>query len=288
MNPESHLTRLFLESHPEEAAAILERFSGEEAASLLGQIPLQDAVSVLEQMSPQTGANVLRATTPEAGASLIERMPVLQAAGLLRKIEGPKQDALLVPLPEHLRGTFSRLLIYPEHTAGALMDPQVLALHHGLQVSEAMVRMKRSAVHLIDYLYLIDSEQRLVGVIGLDELYRALPKSRLSAIAHEYVVFLPVDADVHTVINHPGWRRYHKLPVVDHQGIFLGAIRYKTLRRLEGERGKDRWGKNLLEITLKLGEAYWVGMAEVVQSLGKLSAESSTTSEKTEENNRHV
>jgi hypothetical protein len=37
------------------------------------------------------------------------------------------------------------------------------------------------------------------------------------------------------VLAHPGWKEVHALPVVDEQGAYLGALRYRTLRRLEEE-----------------------------------------------------
>ena len=63
----------------------------------------------------------------------------------------------------------------------------------------------------------------------------------------------------------PGWREFHTLPVVDEKGIFLGAIDYRTIRRLEQDIIKPAHHSPLNETAAAMGELFWVGLSGFVK-----------------------
>jgi hypothetical protein len=66
----------------------------------------------------------------------------------------------------------------------------------------------------------------------------AAPDATVSSIMVKNLEKLSSAASRLAIVTHPGWQRVHALPVVDARGTFLGAIRYKTARRLERELGR--------------------------------------------------
>jgi Mg/Co/Ni transporter MgtE len=83
--------------------------------------------------------------------------------------------------------------------------------------------------------YVVDRTQALVGVVNLHELLLAPDGVTLADVMVPDPVRLDARADRAAVVAHPGWRRVHSIPVVDEQGGYLGAVRYRTLRQLEDE-----------------------------------------------------
>jgi hypothetical protein len=65
-----------------------------------------------------------------------------------------------------------------------------------------------------------------------------------------------------SIVSDPGWRTAHALPVVDDQGRYLGAIRYKTLRSLEDAIHHRKES----EPAQALGELFSVGAGGVVRA----------------------
>jgi magnesium transporter len=235
MDLETDLAREALAAHPLEAAAALERVPAEDAAALLERVDPKLAAHVLQRMATLTIAAILQSVPQERAAVWIIALPLDLAAICLRRLEQPPREAILGALPEGRGRGLRALLGFPEQTAGALMDPEVLALPLDLSAGEALDLVRRNPEHARYNLYVVDREQRLVGVLNLRELLLADPKTPLADYMHEQVHRLGADADRHAIVSAPGWREVHALPVVDAKGLFLGALRYRTLRRLEEE-----------------------------------------------------
>jgi len=175
------------------------------------------------------------------------------------------------------------LLRYPEGTAGALMDPRALALPQDIPVGEALARVRHAARDVLYYLYVVDRAQVLVGVLNLRELMLAPRKAEVASVMRPHVARLSARADRASILAHPGWREFHALPVVDDAGLFLGVIRYETVRRLEEDRGSAGQSANALTTVLTLGELCWRGMSLVLADLASGVAPAKSTDRAGEE-----
>ena len=145
------------------------------------------------------------------------------------------RDAVLDGLDDERLRSLHALLAFPEDTAGGLMDPDVLALPAELPVAAALERIRREPSHARYNLYVVDEEQRLVGALNLRELLLAPVDAELADLMTPDPLHLAAEADRARVVSHPGWKEVHSLPVIDANGRYLGAIRYRTLRDLEQE-----------------------------------------------------
>ena len=70
------------------------------------------------------------------------------------------------------------LLAYAEDEAGGLMSPRYVRLRPDMSVDEAISYLRRAArerVETIYYVYVLDAEQRLLGVVSFRELFAAPP-----------------------------------------------------------------------------------------------------------------
>jgi len=256
------LSQAFLEFHPRESAVILERLPVGEAAAFLEQTPARLAAGVLQQMAPLSASGCLAHLAPAPAVAVLTALPLNAAAGLLRRLNVDLRDRTLVHAPAGFAISVQRLLQYPEGTAGALMEPRALALSSDLRVSEARTRVRRALHSLLYYVYVVDREQRLIGVLNLRELMLAAPKTMLSSAMRPHVVRLSVREDLTSILTHPGWRDFHVLPVVDDSGTFVGVIRHGTLPRLEDAAGKP--ASQAISTMLSLGELCWIGLTGVL------------------------
>lgn len=231
----ARLARHLLDEHPDRAAAVLERSPLDDAARLIGSRPPAVAAEVVRRMSPHLASAVLAGLDPQAAAGILEALPFDASTRLARRIEPQQRERILERVtPRRARGMRSSLE-FPERTAGALMDPDVLALPQDLSAQEALTQIRGAAEQARYNLYVVDREQRLVGALNLRELLIARGSTPLSTLMVGDPHRVLATDDRAAVLTHPGWKEVHSLPVVDEANAYLGAIRYRTLREIEEE-----------------------------------------------------
>jgi magnesium transporter len=227
------LANALIERHPERAADVLERVDAAQTSALFVRADPRCAAQVLRQLSPGRAAHVVEALPAADAAALLDTLALDTVARLLRTLESGVVERLLAHADARRARMLRVALRYPEHTAGALMDPGVLALPASLTVADALERFREEPENAHYNLYVIDAEHHLVGAFNLRELFLAPAETRLDELMIRSPFSVRTDADRATVVSHPGWRAVHSLPVVDPDGRFVGALRYRTLRELE-------------------------------------------------------
>jgi magnesium transporter len=235
MEVERRLVVRFLEDHPEEAASLLERNPCEGAALLANRCPAELAAALLRRMAPDAASSCLAHLPAERAAKVATSLAPGALAMLLRRLPIEDIERIARALPAPLRASLSTLLRYPPGTAGALLDPTALALPRDLTVGEAIERMRRVPHGAVGYLYVVDREQELVGVVSMEDLLFAEEDALLGEAMTAPVTSLPATLDREAIVAHRGWIVYHAMPVVDEEERFLGAIAYETFREIERE-----------------------------------------------------
>jgi magnesium transporter len=264
---EHELAVAFLESHPTEAAVALERMRGERRAATLAAVPAEAAVLAVRAMVRPVAADCLARLDAAAAGGILEGLDMDAAAAVLRRMQ-PAARARLVDLTgTERREAIERLLQYPEGTAGAVMDPTVPTLPDDVSIAEARIRLRRTVQRLLFYVYVVDRDHRLVGVLDVAELMGARAGEPLRAVMHTSVERLPAWLPAAAIRTDAGWKNYHAMPVVDEAGRFLGAIRYQTLRRLEQDADAAGSERPTAATVAALGELFHLGMAGFVEGI---------------------
>jgi magnesium transporter len=258
------LTRSFAAEYPGEAAAVLESRPHDEVATVLRMLPPDVAAGVLERMAPVPAGRAVERMEAKDVSSIFARLTLNAMLSLLRPLTQERREEILRALPKEHADAVGAVIGFPPGTAGALMDPRLLAIPVDLTVEEAVKTIRREAAHSHYNLYVIDRDRELVGVLNLHELMQANPRDRLEAIMKTPQHRLAADDDSHAIINHPGWRQVHSLPVVDRDGRFLGVIRYRVFRRLETEiRGDDTPPE--VRTARALGDLFGTGLGGLIE-----------------------
>lgn len=270
---EQDLADALIREHPERAALALEALEAGAVVPLLARGEAAERARLLQRLSPSRAARVI-ALLPRARAAVLLAHPALDdAVRIVRRLEPEAREELLPLLAARRARAIRALLAFPEGTAGALMDPDVLALPRDLSAEDALARVRSEPESARYDLYVVDPEQRLVGALNLRELMLASPAQRLGELMVPEPFSLPSSADRSAVVTHPGWKEVHALPVVDEQGRYLGAVRYRRLRELEqellGKREEDP------RTSAALGQLFAAGAAGLFEALGGTGGEAS-------------
>ncbi|HEX4997749.1 MAG TPA: CBS domain-containing protein [Terriglobia bacterium] len=265
MGVSNEMARAFIESHPDEAAAEMERMPLVDAAALLEDLPHELASGITARLSTLFAAECLRRLPAGVAGELLAEIPRDSGAALLRRLPADDRDRLLTVMPRNASSALARLTRFPEGTAGALMDPEVLAVPVDTPVYSALDQVRVSGARVLYYVYVVDRNNHLVGVVNLRELMSAGANSALGDVMRPHVERISVYADRVGALAHPAWRTFYALPVVDDTGLLVGVLRHKRLYASEDEAAAD--SPNLLAVGISLGEMYWSVAAQLLESL---------------------
>jgi len=256
MNSESRLTLAYFTSHPIEATRQLESWSAEDVASILAPYAPQDVTLLFEHLSGRHAAEILSLLSQEKTVEIMTLLPTVSAVKVLRQCDPAVQDTLLARLDQSVGVGLRLSMTYPVGTAAGLADPRVTILPPDMIVSAALDRIKRDAAHATYYHYVVEQDGSLAGLVTTKELLAAPPDELIATIMKKQVSTVAAEATENEVLQAPHWRLYHTLPVVDRQGRFIGALRYRTLRHVEEQSTVKPTAGPLPQALLQIWEAY--------------------------------
>jgi magnesium transporter len=120
----------------------------------------------------------------------------------------------------------SRLLEYPPETAAGKMTTEFIALPETMTVEQVLARLRdtRPDDETIYYLYVVDSQERLVGVLSIRSLITSAPHTPISQLMRTEVVFVEPDASVNDVAGALVKYDLLAVPVVEPGGRLAGIV----------------------------------------------------------------
>src|SRR5262245_65513945 len=186
-----------------EAEALFLSLDTRAQGELLTALPASDRQLWVRQLPPDDAADVLQMTSPET------------------------RDSLLRLLDEPTRKEVSALLAYAEDEAGGLMSPRYVRLRPDMSVDEAIKYLRRAArerAETIYYIYVLDADQRLIGVISFRELFGAPSDRTVRDVMRQDVTSVREDLDQEAVANVMAESKLMAVPVVDAQGRIRGIV----------------------------------------------------------------
>jgi magnesium transporter len=211
---------------PGAAADVLEQLSEEDAAGLLAELGPEDVADILEQIAPELAAELVEDVPIDDLSAAVGEMTGEAAADLLFELDDEVTEDVLVRLGGATEQELRRLLQYPPDTAGGLMTTEIAALPIGLTAGEAIERIRQLHEEYEDlsYVYVVDDDGRLKGVIYFRNLVFARPGMSLEEVMVPDPVSVRPLTDREEVAALSQMYRLFGIPVVDDDGHLLGIV----------------------------------------------------------------
>lgn len=231
-----------VESAPSDAADVLEELSEEAAVDLLTDLDPDAAAEILEEISPELAANIIEDLPVTDAAAALDFMDAEDAADLIGELADDAAQAVLGAMGDAQAEAVRRLLVYPSDSAGGLMSQDIAALPIGMTSGEAIERIRTLHEELDDlsYVYVVDDDHRLQGVISFRDLVFGRPGSGLEEAMVPNPVSVTAFADREEVADLV--QRYHLfgVPVTDDSGHLLGMVTTESvLEAVQDEASED-------------------------------------------------
>jgi len=134
---------------------------------------------------------------------------------------------LLNLLDEKQRRQIQELLNFPEHSAGRVMSLNFIAFHSEIKVRDAIEKIRRMAKKgtALSYIYVIDEESRLVGIMNMRDMLLADSGASLESIMRKDLFTVNCMEEIEKITSAFVDRKFFAVPVVDNENRLLGVIR---------------------------------------------------------------
>jgi magnesium transporter len=230
------------EADPHDAADILEALHETVAAELISDLEPAEAAEVLEEMRNEAAADVLEELPASDAADMVAELAPEEAADIVQHLDTETRSAIFGELAEHQIDEILDLLQYPPDSAGGLMAPDPATLPSGITAGEAIEALRRlhEGLENMSYVYVVDTEGRLTGVVSFRDLVFARPLNGLDEVMVANPVAVRPETDREDVAELI--QRYNLLamPVVDRRGVLLGIVTIDdVIREVQREASED-------------------------------------------------
>jgi magnesium transporter len=234
----SDLLDIMQDLEPENRALLFRLLPKDKAADVFAEMYPEEQEDLLNRLTDEKVAELLKSMAPDDRTELLEEMPASVVARLIRLLS-----------PEERRQALT-LLNYPANSAGRIMTPDYVAVRPRMRVQEVLDRIRRVEFdkETIYYIYVIDEERRLVGVLSLRELLLAEPSEFIETLMNRDVIAVRTTDDQETVVRL--MKRYDllALPVVDAEDRLVGIVTIDdAMDVLEEEATEDIYKLSALE-----------------------------------------
>jgi magnesium transporter len=198
-----------------ERAARFRELPRGEAEELFRGLEAADQVGLLTHLPREERRAWSRTLAPDDAADCVQAAP------------GSMREELLGHLDEPSRREVVALLAYAEDEAGGLMNPRYARMRPEMRVDEALAYLRRQALERLGtlyYAYVLDAQQRLIGVISVRELFAAAAEKTVAEVMTTEVVRVSEHTDQEEVGRLLAEHDLVAIPVVDAEARLVGVV----------------------------------------------------------------
>ena len=213
--------------HPADIADIVNELSPEDRNAVFAALDDEKAADTLEEIDePQMQASILERLDVERASDILEAMAPDEVADLLADLPRERAQLLLQKMEEDEAEDVEELLAYREDTAGGLMTTEYVAVLHTLTAAQAIDRLRELEPNAesVYYVYVVDEEEHLLGVLSLRDLIVAKPETMIRDFMIKNVISVGVDAGPRDVAEVTSKYNLLAVPVVDQHNRIQGIV----------------------------------------------------------------
>ena len=221
--------------HPVDLADILEEMDPDQRVELFAGLDPEHASDTLEEIDPNVQRDLVESLGVDKVAHLIDEMTTGQAADVLAVLPASDANDILERLdPENARKIRSIMELQEESILNYATE-EYLAFPPDYTVERAQDEYRTAAKgkDVVMYLYIVDENGRLLGLLDIKELLQAEDKALLKDAMVENVISLDPDSTLKEAAELFTRYDYRALPITDEGDKILGVVTYRDVMGLK-------------------------------------------------------
>nr|WP_233505363.1 magnesium transporter [Sporosarcina sp. BI001-red] len=213
-----------LESY--EIAAQYKELPRKKKPLFLEWLTIPELTELLRYLSKDEQLSVLERIGPDRSTEILHKMQNNDLAFLLTGLSKAKIDDLIAKMRREEMESILHIMDYPPKTAGRVMTNRYIPISPQLSVADAQQKLKRfeNLAHYINYLYVVDESQRLIGVVTFRDLLLADDDQRVSDIMRTEPIQVDALTKQEEVAKLIGRYDFEAIPVTTGDHVLVGTI----------------------------------------------------------------
>ena len=214
------------EMHPADIASIISRIPHKHIPTVLISLDSETAGEAIHELEPEMRRRVITQLDSEQASDILEEMAPDEAADVLGDLPEEKAQELLKLMDEEEAEDIMELMEHEEDTAGGLMNSEYLAIPDDLTIDGALtqVRLLAPDVETAYYIYIIDQDEKPLGVITLKDLLINTPDTLVADIMTTNLKTVHVEAEPEEILGIIAKYNLVAVPVLDEEEKMAGIV----------------------------------------------------------------
>jgi magnesium transporter len=214
------------EMHPADLADIIENIPIQNIRTVLDSIDAETTGDTIYELEADMRNVVISQLNDEQVTDILEEMEPDEAADVLSDLPEAKAQELLEMMDQEDAEDIQELLEHEEDSAGGLMTPDYFRLTSEITIGRALELLKECAddVETIYYGYVVDSDDRLEGIVSLKQLLMNPPDTHITDVMEENIKFVRIDAEPEDMLETLAKYDLIAVPVLDEDECMAGIV----------------------------------------------------------------
>jgi magnesium transporter len=211
-----------------EVCEYLEDKDESEIIEFLNFLTLEDRGRIFSELSLDDQMKLFHKYDKLSFAYIFENMSSDIRADLYQELDKSEQVELLPFLEKNVREDVIVLSAYSPDTAGGIMSTDFATVVIHMSASQALAKIRKDAPSqkMIYYIYAVDENIKMLGIISLKDLIMADPDEKIKDIINENYVFATVDEDKEEVAKMIEKYSLVALPILNPYKQLVGIVSY--------------------------------------------------------------
>jgi len=214
------------EIHPADLADILEDLGADERFALLESLDHYTAALTLEEMQPKNRLQIVELIDGSKLAAIVNEMQMDNAVDLIDACDAEKRHAIYAALPAEKVAELKDLSRLSTSSVGSIMNTDFIVARKTDTTAEVLdrIRAESEKAEVYRYAYVLENDDRLLGVITLRQLLCASPTTPVTDLMAEQPVTVQLDTHIRRVAKIFFKYNFEAVPVVDEQNHMQGVV----------------------------------------------------------------
>ena len=223
--PQASIIKYSENIHPVDILDVLRDYP-EDKKDILYRLPENLIADIIDEAEDEEKYEILMEFSENKQKNIIEEMSSDELTDLLGMLEDEQANRILAKMTDEDARKVRQLLSYDPDTAAGIMATEFVALKENMTVEETLKYLQKYGEeneNIYD-LYVVDSFDKLKGVVSLNELVTKSFDTRISEVIHTKIEGVPFNTDQEEVGHRFEKYGYLTMPVVDNSNRLLGIV----------------------------------------------------------------